>query len=351
MRSAVLAVPGRLDTRTGGSIYDRRMAEGLRLHGWTIDVLELDDSFPRPTRVALADAARRLRAIAAGTIVMVDGLALSAMPDLIVCEARRLRLAAIVHLPLAANVALDDDAIAEVERDEQIALGAVERVIVTGRATLPLLEKYALPPDRIVVVEPGTDPASRARGSDGSSLELLSVATLGPGKGHDILLTALAAVPCRDWRLVCAGSLTRHPATAEKVRGLAARLNLADRVVLAGDLDTSALDTCYERADLFVLATRQETYGMAVAEALARGLPVVSTRTGAIPDLVGDHAGVLVPVGDSAAFTAALARILGDDDLRQRLRAGARRVRDRLPTWHQASARLSSALETLGAHG
>jgi len=77
---------------------------------------------------------------------------------------------------------------------------------------------------------------------------------------------------------------------------------------------------------------------------------VVSTRTGAIPDLVGDHAGVLVPAGDSAAFTAGLARVLGDADLRQRLRAGARRVRDRLPTWQQASARLSSALETLGAH-
>ena len=100
---------------------------------------------------------------------------------------------------------------------------------------------------------------------------------------------------------------------------------------LVGELDASALEDFYDRSDLFVLATLRETYGMAVAEALAHGLPVVSTRTGAIPDLVGSDAGLLVPPGDVQALTDALSRVIGDADLRARLAAGARDVRPTLP--------------------
>ena len=113
---------------------------------------------------------------------------------------------------------------------------------------------------------------------------------------------------------------------------------------LTGELDGPALDAAYDGADLFVLATRQETYGMAVAEAIARGLPVVSTSTGAIPDLVSPDAGIVVPVDDLAALTAALSRAIADGEYRARLAAGARRVRDRLPTWEQASARMADVL-------
>ena len=159
-----------------------------------------------------------------------------------------------------------------------------------------------------------------------------------------MLLDALAAAPCGEWQLTCAGSLTRHPVTAARVRAAIIRLGLEDRVTLAGDLDGEALSACYNRADIFVLATRQETYGMAVAEALARGLPVVATMTGAIPELVGNEAGLLVPVDDTRALANALARVMGDAGLRARLAEGARRMRDRLPTWEDASARMAAAL-------
>src|SRR6185503_11127611 len=132
---------------------------------------------------------------------------------------------------------------------------------------------------------PGTDPAPVARGSPHASdedaeLTMLCVATLTPRKGHDILFRALAALPHRHWRLRCAGSLDRDPAL---VRQLIARLRhegLEDRVDLLGDLDAERLGVEYDRSDLFVLSTRYEGFGMAVAEALARGLPVVSTATG-----------------------------------------------------------------------
>lgn len=350
MRSIVFIVPGRIDTRTGGYIYDRRMTEGLRQQGWSVEIRELDGTFPFPTQAALTHAASVFATISDGRIVVVDGLALGAMPGIAEREASRLRIVALIHLPLAADVSIDRDTAARLEAAERRALASAAQVIVTSPATLPMLARYELG-DRVIVVEPGTDRAPLARGSQGVLVQLVSVATLNAGKGHEILLRALADVPYPEWRLTCAGSLTRDHATVDRVRVLTHTLELEDRVSLVGELDAERLSGCYDGADLFVLATLQETYGMAVAEALAYGLPVVSTSTGAIPALVGDDAGLLVAPGDTAALAATLSLVIGDSGLRARLAEGARRVRDRLPSWEYAFGQMSAALAGLDAHG
>lgn len=345
MRPVAFVVPGSIETRTGGSIYNRRMAEGLRQRGWSVQIAELDAGFPYPTGAALEHASRVLGAIRSGTIVLVDSLVLSAVPDLIEREAKRLPIVALVHLPVSADRSLDRDAAARFEEAERRALGVARLVVVTGTAARPLIERFRISPSRTVVVEPGTDRAPLARGSGAGPLTLLTVATLNPGKGHVVLLGALAAIRDLAWRSICAGSLTRHAATADRVRALAAQLKLDERVSLVGDLDAGALAGWYDRADIFVLASLQETYGMAVAEALARGLPVIATTAGAIPELVGDTAGILVPPGDVRALAEAIARALSDAALRARLAEGARRVRDELRNWTTASAELAGVLE------
>jgi glycosyltransferase involved in cell wall biosynthesis len=350
-RSIVLVVPGPLDTRTGGYMYDKRVAEGLRACGWAVEVRELEGSFPHPAAASLTDAARVLSAIPDGGTVVIDGLALGAMPIQLERERSRLRIIALVHMSIAADVYLDSEKAARLAASERRALACVSLSIVTGERTASTLVSYGVAPDRILLVEPGTDPAPPARGSAAGPLQLLCVATLNCGKGHDVLFRALADVPQRNWRLTCAGSLQRHPETSERLRALLRTLQLQDRVSLAGELDDAALAECYHRADLFVLATRHETYGMAVAEALARGLPVISTSTGAIPQLVGDHAGLLVPPGDASALARAVSRVLGDDQLRARLASGARRAAERLPTWDTAVQKVSAALERVSAHG
>ena len=347
MASAVFVVPGPLETRTGGYIYDRRMVEGLRQLGWDVYVAGLDPSFPHPTPGALDQAAVLLAALPSGSTVVVDSLALGAMPDVIAREAGRLRLVALVHLPLAAGADLDPDRASRFEEGERRALRAARLVVATGKAGRAMLGRYDLEPSRIVIVEPGTDPAPSARGSGRPAVELLCVATVSRGKGHALLLDALAAIPERGWHLSCAGSLTRDSEAVAMVRQRASGGALAGRVSLLGDLDADALDAAYDRSDLFVLASSQETYGMAVAEALARGLPVVATGTGAIPDLVGDDAGIVVPVGDVHALAAALSRAIGDSGCRRRLAAGARRAGTRLPGWEEASARMAAALASI----
>jgi SAM-dependent methyltransferase len=274
------------------------------------------------------------------------------LPDEIGRERERLRVIALVHHPLAAETGLDPAVAAALEDSERRALAAVRFVVVTGHGTAAGLAQYGVAPERIAVVEPGTDAAPLARGSrqlpatsaEPREVALLCVATLTPRKGHDVLFRALASIRHLPWRLTCAGGLDRDRATAERLRAQLDADGLSDRVALVGDLDAGQLAVHYDRADLFVLATRYEGYGMAVAEALARGLPVISTATGGIPGLVSDEAGIVVAPGDQAAFTAALGRAVGDPALRQQLADGARRVRGRLPTWDEAAAVIERVL-------
>lgn len=339
------AVPGDLATLTGGYLYDRRIVEGLRAAGWRVHVHALDPSFPRPHAAALAEAAGVLAAIPDGAALVADGLALGGMPDLAAALAGRLALTALVHHPLADETGLEPAAAARLRESERRSLAAARRVIVTSAATArALAAHYGVEPGKVTVVEPGSDPAPLARGSGDGELALLCVATLTPRKGHAVLFDALAGLAGRRWRLTCAGGLERDPATAAALMEQIARLGISGRVTLAGELTPPALGALYDRADAFVLASFHEGYGMALAEALARGLPVVSTTAGAIPDTVPEDAGLLVPPGDSTALAAALARLLDDPALRGRLAAGARAARGRLPAWETTVARFAAAV-------
>ena len=346
-RELVVVVPGSLDTRTGGYIYDTRIVLGLRSLGWRVDVRELHDSFPFPTAAALDDAARVFDSLRRGALVVVDGLALGAMPEVVERAAARVRLVALVHHPLAAETGLDADTAAALEHSERQALAAVRRVIVTSPATVDALGPYGVGRANVSVIVPGVDAANVAHGSTSNTVQLLCVGTLTPRKGHEVLLRALATLPDDRWHLTCVGSSDRDAATTSRLAEQLDTLELAGRVDFVGEADAAAVATYYDRSDVFVLPTFYEGYGMAVAEALAHGLPVISTPTGGIASLVGADAGVLVAAGDAAALAAALARVIREPDLRSRLAAGAARVRATLPTWDDAARSFAAALATV----
>jgi glycosyltransferase involved in cell wall biosynthesis len=328
------------------------MVAGIRDRGWSVEVEELDASFPRPTASALEHAARTLASIPDDTIAIVDGLAFGAMPDQVARETARLRLVALVHLPLAAELGMDAATADRVDANERRALAAAQLVIVTGRSSADAVVRQGVPRERIALVEPGTDRAPLARGSDGTTVQLLAAGAVIPRKGHEILIRALVTIPDRNWHLTCAGNLDRDCSHVNRLKSLLRESGLEERVSFAGELGATELEARYRAADVFVLPTLYETYCMAVAEALAHGLPVVSTSTGAIPQLVQlaglDHsAGIVVAPGNAGALAAALSRVLTDSALREQLARGARRVRDRLPPWHESTSRMIAALERL----
>jgi glycosyltransferase involved in cell wall biosynthesis len=349
MQSATVWVPGPLARLTGGSIYNRRMVEGLRALGWSIEVHELDASFPEPTSSACAAAARALSTIEDGRTVVVDGLIYGALPDGVEIHHTRLNLVALVHMPLALEVGLAE-AIALRRREAELrALSFARAIIVTGRPTIGALAAMGHRRPAPVLVEPGSDAAPLARGSGQPVPHLLCVAALTPGKGHEGLVRALAGVS-EQATLTCVGSLDKDAATANRLVRLVEELSLGDRVSFTGELSRERLEAEYDRADVFVLNTRRETYGMAVAEAIAHGLPVISTKTGAIPEVVGSGAGLLVDPDDEVALTRALRILVGDPGERTRCRAGAARARLRLRPWDQAAERLGDTLRSLSRH-
>jgi glycosyltransferase involved in cell wall biosynthesis len=343
-RTLFFVVPGEIETKTGGYGYDRRIVAGLRLRGWTVQVVSLPGRYPSPTERERGAARRALAAIPDQAHVLVDGLAFGVLAAEAALERSRLRLIALVHHPLGLEQGIDAAGVNTLLASERAALETCRGVVVTSLSTVSAVEALGVERDRIVVVEPGTDQAPAAAGSGGPVCQMLCVASLIPRKGHDTLLDALERLTHLSWHLTCVGRVEHDSVYAAALERRCDDGPLAGRVTLAGELSGAVLDRAYHTTDLLVLPTRYEGYGMAVAEALARGVPVVSTPTGAIAALVGRDAGVLVPPADVDALARALAALIEHPAHLERLREGAIRTRGSLPTWDVACALMEEAL-------
>ncbi|MFG1866763.1 glycosyltransferase family 4 protein [Micromonospora arborensis] len=340
-RAVHVVLPGDIDdptTPSGGNTYDRRICAGLGERGWAVHEHPVPGAWPHPEPAERARLAEVLAAAPDDAVVLLDGLIASTVPDLLAPHARRLRLVVLVHMPL------DDEA-------EARALATARAVVTTSEWTRRrLLLRHPLPADRVRVAPPGVTPAPPVPPGSTTGGRLLCVAAVTRHKGHDVLVDALTVVAQAPWTLVCAGTLTREPELVHRLRERLAGAGLTDRVRLAGPLTGAALDSAYAAADLLVLPSRGETYGMVVTEALARGLPVLATRVGGVPEALGrtpdgDLPGLLVPSDDPAALAGALSWWLGDDALRDRLRAAALARRGTLTDWPVTIGLLAAVLK------
>jgi glycosyltransferase involved in cell wall biosynthesis len=348
VRHFAFAVPGDLATPTGGYAYDRRIIEELRQLGWQVDVLDLGEGFPRPSAERKAIARQRLASVPDSRPIVIDGLAYGVLPEAAVELHERNPLIALVHHPLALETGLSGPDAEALLKSERAALAAARGVIVTSPSTEQiLLDDYDVPGECITVACPGTDRGTVAAGSTDGLVRLISVGTVVPRKGFDVLMAALAKLPDLPWRLSIAGDLTRDPVAAEQLRGDIQQLGFANRIDVLGTLPQERIAALYAGADMFVLASRFEGYGMAFAEAMAHGLPVIGTTAGAIPDTVPPEAGVLVEPNDVAALVRALRMLIEKPDERRWLAAGARAAGERLPTWRESAERFAGAIEAL----
>jgi glycosyltransferase involved in cell wall biosynthesis len=332
---------------SGGNTYDRRVCRGLAALGWAVHEHAVPGAWPRPGPAGHAALARAVRRIPDGAVVLLDGLIACAAPETLVPQARRLQQVVLVHMPLGHRPP-DDEAGAVRAREGEVLAAAAAVVTTSAWSRRRLGELYALPADRIHVAEPGVDAAGLARVNDAGDA-LLCVAAVTPDKGHDVLLDALGTATDLSWSCACVGSLDRDPAYAADVRRATRMKALGDRVCFPGTRTGPQLDGAYAAADLLVLASHAETYGMVVTEALARGLPVIAADVGGVTEALG-HAqdgtrpGLLVPPGDAAALGAALRAWLADAELRGRLRRAARERRASLCGWPATTSVLAGVL-------
>lgn len=344
-------VPGPLDTPTGGYAYDRRIVEGLRAAGGDIRVVELQGAFPFPDAQARRAAELAFAALPDGAITIVDGLAGGALPEELGRHSGRLRLVALVHHPLHRETGLSGREAACLHESESAALAHARRIVTTSATTARCLaDDFPAVRERIAVVRPGTDRAPLAsRDRKDGALAMLCVASLIPRKGHLDLLAALERIDSTDWRLVCAGSAALMPDYAQRIEDAHRRHPHRERITFRGAVPPEALASLYAETDLFVLASHYEGYGMVLTEAIARGVPVLATTGGAIPEAVPDGAGLLVPPGDTAALAEALESVIGDAARLQGLRDGALQARRALPSWEDAVDAFRDVLSALEA--
>ena len=215
-----------------------------------------------------------------------------------------------------------------------IVLGTEAERALRAALALPDAPILVLPnaaPDPHPAPRPATDVAAAA------PTELVFLGYLSARKGVPELLEALAspAMAALQWRATLAGG-----GPVDEFQARAAALGLSDRVAFPGWIDQSAASALCAAADILVLPSHAEGLAMSVLEGLAHGLAVVTTPVGAHAEVIETgRSGLLTPPGDIAALSAALARVVGDPELREHLCSGARqRFLDRFDVRSYASS-------------
>jgi glycosyltransferase involved in cell wall biosynthesis len=339
------AYPGDLATPTGGYGYGRRVLREWRDAGRIVETIGFGDGFPFPSPAVLCDAYAKLGGLAPGIPVLVDGLALGVLPEIGRHLPAGSRLVALVHHPLAFETGLSPSEVERLRRGEIAALAAADHIVVTSQTTAGILHRdFGIPVAKLAVAAPGTDPAAFSTGSGSGTPLVLSVGTVVPRKGHDIFVEALALCSALSWKALIVGDDCRDTRCTAELRRHIERLNLTSRIELTGAQSAAELESLYRRADVFALASRYEGFGMAYAEAIAHGLPVIGTTGGAIPEAVPKGTGILVPPDDAAAFSGALREVLSSPARRRDLAEGARTAAQRQVRWPETAAAIAARL-------
>ena len=348
MVKAVFAIPGDITLPTGGYAYDREVLALLPGMGLDIAHLALPEGYPDPSPADLDRTAELIAGTSPDVVLLIDGLAYGAMPAALIDRFDR-RIIALVHHPLCLEAGVSPARADALRTLEIAALARAAHVVVTSPPPArTLAADFAVPPDRITVAVPGTDPAARAKGSTSDTIALLAVGSIVPRKGYDVLVRALeidATMRNRDWVLCIVGALDRSPPTVTALRDQIARAGLGDRIEIAGPMSREALDRSYDATDIFVLSSHYEGYGMVLGEALARGLPIVTTTGGAAAETVPDGAALKVPPGDPEILQQALRRLLDDASLRARLADAAWSAGRMLPRWSDTAATIAHVIK------
>lgn len=353
LTSVLFVVPGDPEQKTGGYRYIQRVVAELRDIGVDAVVTGLCGSFPVPDRMAEASMDGLLTDLPDDSVVVLDGLAMGGLPDVIANHASRLRVVSLVHHALADETGLSKELRDWFFRVERRALSNVAGVITTSGHTAQRLNDYDVSGTAIRVVEPGADtiadigtefPSLKA---PGGTMSLLCVAHLSPRKAQHHLVEALGNLRDYPWHCTLAGSLARDQSYAHKLRDTVANLGLEDRISLVGELDDTELASAYSKADIFVLPSVYEGYGMVVDEAIAAGVPVITTDGGALSS-TGLRPGVRqYPAGDVAELQTCLEDWLANPGILGEAAARAQEASLSLRSWKSIAVAFKQALEDL----
>jgi glycosyltransferase involved in cell wall biosynthesis len=340
-------IPGDLASLTGGYGYDREVMAQLIERGVTVRHIALPASFPFPTDEDVSQTAHLLSDIPPHIPLLIDGLAYGGFSPSLLDTLKQRCVVALVHHPLCAETGHDARTAQLLKTSEKRALDAARHIIVTSEATRNgLICDFEIAPSRITVAEPGVKRFAFTTIRTPAQ-QLLAVGTVIERKGYDVLIEVLHEMRELSWALHIVGAVDRCPHTFVSLQKRVDALDLTSRIVFKGALSPEQVERAYHEADVFILTSQLEGYGMVLTEALAHGLPVISTRTGAATDPRYGEALNLVDSGDVTGLRDAICLFLRDDEVRIKAAKHARRIAAHLPTWADTAKIIASVFSSL----
>lgn len=345
----LFVIPGDINLPTGGYRYDRKIIEEFRRLGHQVNILSLEGNYPEPTEKEKYAALQKLRELPDYSVAIVDGLAGGGHPALMETLKIKAPVVALVHHPLCLENGLDSQTAKRLEASEATGLKAASQIVTTSPETTRTVQKlFKVMPRLVDHVLPGVEASTKSKPPNPSQpIRLLCVGSVIERKGHRVLVEALAHLKDLDWRLDCVGKTDFQPELFAKIKDLVSQENLEDRIVFHGAVDEDVLEDTYAHAHVFVLPSLFEGYGMVYAEAIVRGLPVIATTAGAIPDTVPSQCGILVEPGNALALAEALKVMIADPDAQRQYREGALSAANGFPTWRDSGKKFATLLENI----
>ena len=342
-------IPGDINLPTGGYRYDKEIINAWENSGVEVELISLEGNYPFPSEKEKQSAIDSIKDFPKADIAIVDGLLGGASPNFLKALSQRMPVSALIHHPLCLENGLDADTAKGLETSERHGLEFVENIVTTSPATAKTVAKlFNFDATKIHTVLPGVTRAEISRGSQNSTVNLLCVGSLIERKGHRFLLEALSQLNHLDWRLDCYGSTDFDTKLFAELTKMLETSEHSDKIKFHGAVSDTTLEAAYLNADIFVLPSLYEGYGMVYAEAIVRGLPIIATRAGAIPQTVPETCGILVEPENIEMLKQAIEELISDKELREQYRKAAIREEPNFPTWqksaHQFAAILKEAL-------
>ncbi|MBN1455823.1 MAG: glycosyltransferase family 4 protein [Methanomicrobia archaeon] len=357
MRIATIVL-GNIDALTGGYLYMRKAVEYLRAHDTETEVLSIP-ALPFPyllqlcSNIVLCFRFPRRQY----DVVVEDEMA---HPALFLFNhwlkfGTQTKIVVIVHM-LWWKAAKNSLKARYVKFIEMQLLKTADRIIANSHYTRAELEAVGIPGSIITVSHPGYDLpfsnttwASAPRPArDRIALKLLTVANITPLKGLDMLIEALARLSDPALTLDIVGDEHRDLRYSQRLKASVARYGLETRVRFHGQQPPDKLARFYADADILVLPSHCEAFGIVVAEAMAFGLPIVATRCGGIPELVTDgENGFLVPPNDVSSLAEAIQKLAADPARRARCGRSSDEKTRNLNTWDECGKQIFTVLTAI----
>lgn len=347
MSKFLFIIPGDINLPTGGYRYDKAILEQWKNAGIEYELISLEGNYPFPSEEEKLLAMKQVNGLASADIAVIDGLAGGVLPEFIKNLSAHMPVVSLLHHPLCLENGLEYETAKALEVSEQESLKSVSHVITTSDETRYMVNTlFGIPLEEISSVLPGVNRERMAIGSGRPQKNLLCVGSIIERKGHKTLIQALSHLSHLNWHLDCVGAMDFDVELAQEIKALITKHELTDRVTLHGSVTDEAVSEAYHKADLFVLPSLYEGYGMVYAEAIVRGLPVIGTTAGAIPDTVPETCGMLVEPGNSKALAKAIEEMLSSAEVLESYKQGAIKAEPSFPTWQQSANAFYEILET-----